>query len=391
MNAHFVDVDYAQEKKNGQHTFGDDWKFFRNNDNQRLLCALSDGLGSGVKANIMATMTTTMLLKFIQAKRDIVKAAEVVMSTLPICQVRKIAYATFTVIDCQADGNVQIIEEGNPPFLYLRGTNVINLVPQEIPIANNQNRKLLIYTCQLQADDRLIVCSDGVTQAGLGQHSKYKLGLRRTGLINIVQEVIAQRPLISARELSYHVVQEALSKEPQQQALDDITCGVLHFRARQDLLIFTGPPYDPARDEEYAQEFALFTGKKVICGGTTANLISRHLQRPVVSVSASHRSYLPGYFQMEGVDLVTEGVLTLTKCHTYLQENTHRPPHDGASKLMELLLQSDRIFFTIGVSVNQAHLDPEMPIELDFRKNLIRKISDLLTEKFCKEVRMRFI
>lgn len=387
----FWDVDFAQERKNGQNVCGDAFSSKRFPDEGRLISVLSDGLGSGVKASILASMTTTMALKFVSLHRNILKASEVIMDALPICQVRRIGYATFSIVDCNQEGRVQIIEEGNPQFFLCREGKVLSIEGQSVSSKKWKDRFLSLYDLTLQEDDRLIFCSDGITQAGLGNKTKWKLGWKREGVIQYLNDFLQKNPSVSSRKLAQEVVKEALLKEPEVKAKDDMTCSVFHYRKRRPLLVFSGPPYNQEKDNEYALEFDLFNGKKAICGGTTANMISRELRRSLQLDLSTNRSYLPAYSHMKGVDLVTEGVLTLTQAIKYLEANPAKLPHDGAGKLVELFLDSDQIEFMIGVRINEAHLDPDIPVELDFRRNLVKKFATILREKYFKEVTVRFI
>lgn len=230
-------------------------------EERRLIAVLSDGLGSGIKANILANMTATMILKFVAAERDLMKAAEIVMNSLPVCQVRKISYATFSVADCSENGLVKIVEEGNPEFLHIRNGKVVPAEAKIIVSKKFPNRFMRTYTIQMDAEDRLLFCSDGVTQSGLGG-PLYKLGWRREGLIDFVEKRLAAVPGISCRQLAQEVVVEAQTKEPERKAKDDISCMVLHWRQPRSLLVFTGPPYYADRDAEYAHLFINYQGKK---------------------------------------------------------------------------------------------------------------------------------
>jgi len=389
MQSMFIDIDCSQEKKHKQNAYGDNFLSKRYPEEGRLIGVLSDGLGSGIKANILSSMTSTMLLRFIAAGRDLKKACEVIMNTLPICQVRKISYATFSAIDCNDDGNAKIVEEGNPQFLWVRKGEVLCPAVNVVTSKKFANRKMQTYEIELEPDDRLIFCSDGVTQAGLGSPI-YKLGWRREGLIDFVLEKLKTNETISSRKLSYEIVREAQRKEVDRKAKDDISAMVLHFRKPRDLMIFTGPPYYADKDKEYAELLDKFEGKKAICGGTTANLIARELNRQISCQLSKAAGNLPASSEMDGIDLITEGVLTLTQAVEYL-ENGIANPKDAAGKLINLILDSDCIHFMIGAKLNQAHYDPDLPIELEIRKNIVKKMAKILEEKYIKRVTLQFI
>ena len=385
----FVDIDCYQQKKDGQNTFGDYFKSKRYTDEGRLLAVLSDGLGSGIKANILATMTATMILKFIEDGKDILKATEVIMNSLPVCQVRKISYATFSAFECSDEGYIRIVEEGNPDFIHIHDGKVVEHKPEVITSKKFTNRHMHLYNFKLEPEDRLVFCSDGVTQAGMGT-DEYKLGWRREGLIKFVEDEIERNPTISSSHLAQEIVKEAIRKEPEKKAKDDVSALILYFRKPRKLLIFTGPPYRQDRDYEYSKIFDDYDGKKAIVGGTTANLIARELNREITT-EKYNKGMLPACSHMEGVDLITEGILTLTKVLEYLNEGYDRWPDDAAGRLITLLLDSDVIEFMIGSKLNQAHYDPDLPLELGIRKNVVKQLEIILSGRYIKKVNLKFI
>ena len=386
----FIDIDCSQMKKYDQNAFGDYFVSKRYPDEARLIAVLSDGLGSGIKANILSCMTATMLLQFIENQQiSIRKAAEIIMNALPICKVRHISYSTFSAIDVNDDGQAKIVEEGNPEFIWIRNNEVLKPKFETIQSKTFKNRKMKIYKIDLKLGDRLIFCSDGVTQAGLGG-GRLKLGLRRDGLIVLLQDKLKEHPDISSSELSHYLVNQARNIETDRRPKDDISACVLYFRDPRESLIFTGPPYHQSKDAEYARMFDNFKGKKAICGGTTANLISRELNKPITMDTTISIGKLPSCSYMDGVDLVTEGVLTLTKTLEYLEAGTS-DIDNAAGKLVNFLLDSDCINFMVGAKLNQAHYDPALPVEIEIRKNIIKKIADVLQNKYFKKVNIQYM
>jgi len=385
----FIDVDCSQLKKYNQNAFGDYFLSKRYPEEGRLIAVLSDGLGSGIKANILSCMTATMLLRFIEAEVNIKKAAEIIMNSLPVCQVRKISYSTFSAIDCDDDGSVKIVEEGNPDFVWMRGNNVLNADFQEVVSKEFKNRKMKIYKFTVKKGDRLIFCSDGVTQAGLGG-PRLRLGLRRDGLIEILKDKLSKNLEISSSELSKFLVKQAKNIEIDHLPKDDVSACVLYFREPRQSLVFTGPPYHQEKDAQYAQVFAGFNGKKAICGGTTANLLSRELNRPVETDRIISVGSLPACSSMDGVDLVTEGILTLTKTLEYLELGVDTDDNAGV-KLVKFLLDTDCINFMVGAKLNQAHYDPNLPIEIEIRKNIIKKMAKILEDKYFKKISVQYM
>ena len=325
---------------------------------------LSDGLGSGVKANVLASLTATMALKYIAAKLDVQRAAEIIMRTLPVCRERKISYATFSIIDIQPDGKTQIIEYDNPSFLCFRREKQLKITRVAIPLPRRFEHKeenLYYSEVDLQVQDRLVFFSDGVTQSGMGSRA-YPLGLRDHGVSTVTAGFIEEDPSISARDLARRITvrcQQLDGYAPK----DDITCGVVYFRKPREAIIATGPPMDPAHDVELARRFNGFAGKKIICGGTTAKLLSRELNREVKVDLSTRDRRIPPAAEMEGIDLVTEGMLTLTEAASLL-ESGKVPDQAGGNAAVRLcrnLLESDRVYFLVGTKINEAHQDPGMP------------------------------
>ena len=386
----FIDIDCSQTKKYNQNAYGDYFTSKKYQDEAKLIAVLSDGLGSGIKANILSCMTATMLLKFIEGDQiPISKAAEIIMNSLPVCQVRKISYSTFSAIEADDEGNCKIVEEGNPEFIWIRNGEVMKPEHRDIHSKTFKNRCLKVYKIKCELGDRLIFCSDGVTQSGLGG-GRLKLGLRREGLINILKDKINENHDVSSTELSQYIVNQARNIETDRLAKDDISACVLYFREPRQALVFTGPPFHQEKDLEYAKLFANFKGKKAIAGGTTANLISRELNIPITMDTKISIGKLPSCSYMEGVDLVTEGILTLTKTQEYLESDSY-DIDNAAGKLVKFLLDSDCITFMVGAKLNQAHYDPALPIEIEIRKNIIKKIANVLQDKYYKKVNVQYM
>ena len=384
----FIDIDCSQKKKYNQNAYGDFFKSERFTDMNRLVAVLSDGLGSGIKADILACMTSTMLLKFLKENADIEKSCEIIMNSLPVCKVRGISYSTFSAIDCYDDGKAIIVEEGNPDFIWIRDGEVLKPECTIIESKNFKNRKMRVYDIKLELNDRIVFCSDGATQVAMGTKT-YPLGLERDGLINIILSKLKMDKNISSSELSNYLIKQIELIAPDKKLLDDTSIVSIYCREPRESLVFTGPPYHIEKDNYYANTFKNFKGKKAIAGGTTANIISRELNIPVKTDLSLNVGNLPGIYCMDGVDLVTEGILTLTKTMEYLEDNNYQ--NDAAGKLMRFMLDSDCISFLVGAQLNQAHYDPNLPIEIEIRKNIVRKIAKILEDKYLKKVKVQFV
>lgn len=386
----YIEIGTAQQQKYGEDCFGDTVYSKKIPEERRIISILSDGLGSGVKANILSSMTTRMAMTFVESNMELMHSSEVMMDALPICQIRKISYATFSVVDTQLDGKTRIFEMDNPPFMLIRGGKAVNVRYREISSEKWKDRTINISQMTNQEEDRIILISDGVSQAGLGNRL-YPLGWQRQGCLNFAIEKIRKNPHISAHELAHAIVAEALTKEVEGHAGDDISCVVLYFRKPRKLLVLTGPPFDENRDKEFADMVADYDGKTAVCGGTTANIIERELCLKCEIDKTSFDDKIPLCSKMEGVDLVTEGILTLTDVYRMLKEGIDTDRDNGATRLANLLLGSDKIDFVVGTKINIAHQDPNLPMELEIRRNIVKKIFRILQDKYLKEISVRYI
>lgn len=386
----FKEVEVYQVRKASELCCGDVFLSTRDPISGRVTSVLSDGLGSGVKANVLAAMTAKMALKFIQSELDMVRSAEIMMDALPVCAVRKIGYATYTVVDCDDRRRVRIVEQGNPGFIYLRRGQVIDLPFEQFGSTKHEYRSVRISHCEPQPEDRIIFFSDGITEAGMGM-PRWRLGWRRAGVVSFVRSLVEKEPDLSARMLVRRIVNEALRKEPDRRAGDDTTCAAIYMRRPRRTMVLSGPPYHAARDREAAQLLADFPGRTVICGGTSAEIVSRELGRPLQTPLLRGRSSLPPISCMEGIDLVTEGILTLTEALRCLQSGHLPQEANAATQLIELLQESDVIELVVGTRINEAHQDPSLPVDLEIRRNLMKHMKQVLEKKYLKEVSLRTI
>lgn len=381
----FIEVDFEQCRKHGQNICGDAFQLHKIPEQNRVISVLSDGLGSGVKANILASMTASMAVRFAEDNMDFLRSAEIMMDALPVCQVRKISYATFTIVDCTTRGATRIIEMDNPSFLLARRGRAIPFPSTEKTSQRWKDRKLRFTELTMEPEDRIVVCSDGISQAGLGT-PHYPLGWREESCRDFVLAHIAENPSISARHLAEELLRGALSREKFRRAQDDMSAGVIYFRRPRRLLVLSGPPFSKERDKEYAKMLETFKGKKVICGGTTAGIIGRVLNREIHMDLRGASLELPPISRMKGVDLITEGILTLTRAAQLIEENAFPRADNPAALLVNLLLESDVIHFVVGSRINEAHQDPNLPVDIEIRRTIIKRIAKVLEDRYLKEV-----
>jgi hypothetical protein len=389
----FLEVGHHQERKHGQAACGDVFLSQKAEGGQRVISVLADGLGSGIKAGVLANLTATMALRYTSADADLGKAAGIIMATLPVCRERHIAYSTFTIVEMDPWGAARVLEYDNPPFVLLRGFEPVQLEPEILPLPDVEGRPAALRHCRFEArpGDRVVFFSDGISQSGMGRPGT-PLGWGQEAVTRALVKLVRERPKISARHLARALVQRALALDGNR-AGDDITCGVMYYREPREVLVLTGAPANRARDPEMVQVAAGFPGRKVICGGTTASILSRGLGRPLAMDLTSLDPDVPPVSSMEGFELVTEGALTLARTVRLLEQEEApdllKP--NAATQLAGILLDSDIIHIVAGTKINEALQDPNLPEDLDIRRNLLRGLKHVLTEKFLKDVRISFI
>jgi len=389
----FLEVGHHQERKHGQAACGDVFLSQKAEGGQRLVSVLADGLGSGIKASVLANLTATMALRYTCADADLGKAARTIMATLPVCRERHIAYSTFTIVELDPWGAARVLEYDNPPFVLMRGAEPVALEPEVLPLPDTEGREAVLRHTRFQASpgDRIVFFSDGVSQAGVGCPGT-PLGWGQEAVTRFLAKTIRERPLLSARQLARTLVTRAQALDGGK-AKDDITCGVMYYREPREVLLLTGAPVSRARDPELAEAARSFPGRKVVCGGTTSAILSRELDRPLEMDLSDLDPEVPPVSRMQGFDLVTEGAITLARTVRVLEEETApdllKP--NAATQLAGILLDSDIIHIVAGTKINEALQDPSLPEDLDIRRNILRGLKKVLSEKFLKEVRIRFI
>jgi hypothetical protein len=388
-----IEINCQQKFQDGERICGDVFLSQKIPEEGRTIVVLSDGMGHGVKANMLGTLTATMALNFTREHKDVEKIAEIIMNTLPVCSDRKISYATFTVLDIEDNGLTRILEFDNPHALIFRGDQLLEPEWNCIIMSSQKNAGREILTCSFRArkEDRIILCTDGVVQSGMG-YTAYPFGWDRDKLADHIRDLISRDPEISARKLGTRIVNVAVQNDkfkPQ----DDTSCATVYFREPRKLLICTGPPYEKDKDAQLAELVRDFPGRKILCGATTADIIARETGKKIIDSIEFTDPDLPPVSHMEGIDLITEGILTLGKVSVLLEkyQENHNLSKGPADEIIKMILQSDEVHFIIGTRINIAHQDPSLPVELEIRRTVVKRIARILEKKFLLEIRLTFI
>ncbi|MCF3575084.1 SpoIIE family protein phosphatase [Planktothrix agardhii] len=371
----FFDICHLSLNKKGEELCGDQVKFTKSETKSTIV--LSDGLGSGVKASILATLTTEILITMLNADVPLEEVIKTVIGTLPICQVRKIAYATFTIISINHLTNeFKVINFDNPPILYFKKGRIVKL---ETKIDKILGKKIQYSEGTLERGDFIGAISDGILYAGLGDTMNFGWGWD-----NIAKYM--ERIFISQATNSRTIIEQVMSETRslyRENIGDDATFVGVYVRKPNPVMIFTGPPLDITQDELYADKLLNFPGRKVICGGTTGNLVANYMGETIEMDIATMRKDLPPIGKLKEVDLVTEGILTISKATEILRKckgDIARLASDnnGAVLLAREIIEGDSIYFLVGQQINEFYQNPLLPKNISIRRNLIEDLVQLL-------------
>jgi hypothetical protein len=370
--------------KRGEELCGDSIAVSRHSDSVTL--ALSDGLGSGVKANILATLTTRIAMYLLENDLPLEEVVKTLSETLPVDRVRKLAYSTFAIAQFYSKGTARVVEFDSPGAILLRRRKVQPVVYEEWSFEGKTIHETML---DLKSGDWVIFVSDGVLNAGIG--GVYPLGWGWKQVAHFLEKH-AHRDL-SAEDLAEKLA-ETVSELYAGTPGDDVSIVVLKVRHKLVATVFTGPPSNRGADEEIVSWFMKSSGKLAVCGGTTAKIVARHLGQPLEVDLKTITPDVPPMARLKGIDLVSEGILTLTKTSALLQSGTDRKAvrfqTDGAANLIRLLLGVDHVHFIVGQAVNPAHQNPELPHQLGIRMAVVREIAVELREQ-GKEVTIETI
>ena len=365
-----LDIFPLQFNKTGEELCGDTIRIQRAAD--KTLVVLSDGLGSGVKANILSTMTAGILLTMLMADAPLDETVRTVIGTLPVCQVRHLAYATFTVVRIQnATGEFDVANFDNPRIVWIKGRKL------QLPLRASNNvhgRDVFTFRGTLEPGDFLGIFSDGMVHAGMGK--TMNLGWGWESVARYIEES-AQHYCPDARSLVQRVMQNATRLYGEHFGDDTSMIGVL-TREHRRLSVFTGPPLNRDEDENISRKFLNMPGRHVVCGGTTGNIIGRHLDETPEVVLSSMRPEIPPYGRLREVNLVTEGILTMNKALELVESvgSVQSLPDDenAAVLLARELLQADSIHFIVGQRINDFYQNPDLPKNLSLRRGLVNEL-----------------
>lgn len=381
MNNLCTDVGYVSLNKYGEEICGDRVEVLHQGEDSTV-AVLADGLGSGVKASILSTLTAKIISTMMANNLTVLDCVSTISATLPTCSVRQLAYSTFTIVRISENMEAEIIQYDNPHVIMLRnGRNM------EYPMVSEIFGGKTVYKSKvfLEGNDTFIILSDGVVHAGVGV--SLNLGWERKEIIQFMEHIYSND--YTAKMLSTLLINKCSSLYEGRPG-DDTTVCTVKIRRRMPINIMIGPPADRNDVRGMMSLFFSKVGKHIICGGTTSTLAAEYLGRPLNAGAPLYVDpEIPPIASIEGVDLVTEGVITINKvleyAKDYLKDNARFTEwsfkKDGASLIARLLFQeATDINFYVGRAVNPAHQNPNLPISFNIKMRLVEELSECLNK-----------
>ena len=389
MNDLCVDIGWKSINHYGEELCGDHIDVVEQGDDS-FVVVLADGLGSGVKANILSILTSKIISTMMAAGLPIEECVSTIAATLPVCSVRSVAYSTFTIMHIINNETVEIIQYDNPQVIVLRNNKNYDYPKTEMSI---DGKKIYKSTIRLKENDIFIAMSDGCPHAGIGM--AYNFGWKREDIIEFMETMSVGG--FTAKNLSTMLIDECeklYGFEPG----DDATACIIKIRKREPMNLLFGPPANRDDCDRMMSLFFSKAGKHIICGGTTSSIAAKYLNKPLKPTLNYENSDIPPIAEIDGVDLVTEGVITVNRvleyARDYLGDNTMYEhwnyKNDGASRICRLLFEeATDINFFVGRAINPAHQNPDLPITFSIKMNLVDELSNCL-KQMGKKIKLSY-
>ena len=389
MNDLCADIGYKSINHYGEQLCGDHVDIVEPSDDSTVI-VLSDGLGSGVKASILSTLTSKIISTMVAEGLSLEECVETIAATLPVCSVRGVAYSTFTIIYLKNNQVAELIQYDNPLTIIIRDGKVWDYPKTEMNIGGKKIYKSVI---KLQENDIFVAMSDGCPHAGIG--TAYNFGWKHEEIAAFMEAL--SNVGYTAKTLSTMLIDEC-DRLYAQKPGDDATACVVRIRKREPMNMLFGPPFNRDDADRMMSLFFSKEGKHIICGGTTSSIAAKFLRKPLKASLNFEASDIPPIAEIEGVDLVTEGVITVNKvveyAKDYLEENKYYEHwnfnNDGASLICRLLFEeATDINFYVGRAINPAHQNPDLPINFNIKMNLVEELSKCL-RKMGKKIKVSY-
>ena len=361
----------------GEQLCGDHVDIVERDENSTVL-VLADGLGSGVKASILSTLTSKIISTMMAEGLTVEDCVETIAQTLPICSVRGVAYSTFTIMHLVNNQEMELIQYDNPSAVFVHDGAIAKY---NYSVNFIQEKELHESHLHFDVGDMLVLFSDGVSEAGRGVTTDAgwaQQDIEDFILRNYTPDVSAQR--VAASILS---TVRTLDLDTMH---DDTTIVVARLRERCPVNIMIGPPESKDDDLSTMRLFFGKEGKHIVCGGTTAKAVAEYLGVKARTLPGSGTEEVPPMSEIHGVDLATEGVVTINatmeRIKAYLADGMYTLElarmKDGASRLALILLEeATEINVLFGNAINLAQQDGDFGFERKLQ--LVQELRDMLT------------
>ncbi len=390
MNNLCADIGYNSLIKHGEQLCGDHIDVVECDSENAEILVLADGLGSGVKANILSTLTAKIISTMMSQGIDVDECVKTVAATLPVCKDRKVAYSTFTIIKLIGNNEAEITEYDNPPVILIRDGHNCEL---QRSVRNIDGKDIYYSRTDLKEGDIFIAMSDGCIHAGVGE--KLNFGWEREDIIKYMETFYSVG--FTAKTLNTILLDECNTLYDGMPG-DDTSAMTVLIRKRCPMNLLIGPPSNYDDRSKMMSLFFSKEGKHIVCGGSTSNIAAEYLGKPLIPKLEFEDSEIPPIAEIEGVDLVTEGVITINKVLTYakdyLKDNEAYADwsykRDGASLIARMLFEeATDINFFVGRAVNPAHQNPALPINFNIKMQLVGELADCL-KKMGKRIKVSY-
>lgn len=389
MNNLCADIGWKSLNHVGEQLCGDHIEIIEMDDDSTVL-VLADGLGSGVKASILSTLTSKIIATMTSQGISLEECVKTIAATLPICKVREVAYSTFTIIRLINNEEAEIICYDNPDVIMFRNGKIYDYPIRELNIEGKTIHKARV---KLQENDTFIAMSDGCIHAGVGMSLNF--GWERKDIAEFMESLTDVG--FTAKTLSTVLTDECLKLYGNEPG-DDTTAMTVRIRARQQMNLMIGPPSDRNDCDKMVSLFLSKGGKRIVCGGTTSTIVSQHLKKPIIPNINYFDPEIPPTATIEGIDLVTEGVITINRVNEYAKDYlTNNESYkqwnykqDGAAMISRMLFEeATDINFYVGRAVNPAHQNPNLPINFNIKMQLVNELSESL-RKMGKKIKVNY-
>lgn len=380
----FIEVDCSQRESAREMAQSN--IYFQKRHEDHIITVLCDGGNSGMEAHIKASMAGSMAIN--SMSKNIINIAKTIVDFVSNDPTMGLS---FTIIRVFKDLRVEIVEYLAPPTVVLCGNKIVKLKRSSVAITDNNGATTYVDKCDFTAAEKYLIISftNGIIESGRGS-LRLPDGWSEPQIVSFLQNNIGDN--ISARVITHKLINRALSNDLFAPS-NDISAEAVYIRQPRKVLVCTGPPYKEADDVTLAKMVEEYDGDVIVSGGTTAAIIARELNRNINVILQKNNGGVPAKSEIKGISLVTEGVLTLGKVKERLTE-TKDGIFRGTSPDIEIihsLLDHDIIEFVVGMKINTLHQNPNIPIELALRRNVVKDIAHQLRIKFMKEVTIKFI